>query len=1561
MRRFQLYCAHLNFAPPSLSVSVFPPQGKGKAAAKGKKGGRGKAAAAEEEPLDDAGDIDDEGGDGAPAADNNEEDADGGWDWPALRENAVSLLTSVLAADLRRMWPLGLPEEDFVNVFVKTGSRMLASPAAMKDKGTRAATVELLGVAAARFPSVITSACVSLVAMLVSHEHAAAPAVDLVTLWATGPTPAAVAAAVAAGQVHASRAPLPTGCPAAAGETLRELARISGSGDSKDSGGLRRSAAFVMEVSERLPSLVLANVSVLLPFLDAEAYTLRSAIVTALGNIVGRVFNQQQLASAQAKAAAAVAAAGAAGGGLGEASAAAAARQAEASTLMSERTRDTLLGMMLERSLDVHALTRAAVLRAWVALVQVAAVPMDRLGAVTAMAVARLRDKGALVRKAAVQLLRALLECNPFGGVIRPDFFSAHRDSAEAWLASHAPAVLARLTGSAAAAAAASGGDAAGAKGAAKKGGKGAAASGKGAKAAGGRRAGLASVREEDEDEDDEEDDGIVELDVDEELLADSEKTMQAEADGVARPPSGTADVAVTPEVAAYVQHRALASAGLAFAQQLAGAVPGLEAMMGSKVGSDVMEAIRFLSRARLFGVPGAETGLARMLTLVWSSEASVREEVISTFDKLYILNEALEEGEEDSEAGGEGAAPAAAAAEPEAAAAAAARPKRGASGKAGAAPKKRAAAKGRGKKGGDDSEGEEDDDDDMDELPVSDDDDDVEEDDDDEDAGPRKKKKGAAAAPKRAPAAKKAAAAPKGGRGKGAGSTAAAKADAAKRASVDAKLVATNLVSLLSGASLAVRTSLEEVLAESVKRGLLPASVSDALWEMVAAGYQQHQAARLRTAKLLASVAKAAHEGNGAKLGEAQAAGLATATAQAGPVEGALIKARNAMAVLSMIGAATAKASSSSAAAPAAPAASCLDTPYALTKLAMVLSPAAIPGSPLGLGLLRAGQAALGLPGDKLDVLDLAVASGDYRLARHACAALQKLAGDSKKHPAAVAAAAAAAAAAASAADDGEDGGGKAKKAPSRARSAKGKASAGANEAPAAGSDDPEGDRARLITRIVSAAACMVRGDWDGGDVECSHYYAAAQQAIDAVFALAHRPAEVFAEVLRHMAAATFVVAGGGAPVIAPSVSRTRLSRLFFVLGHVAMKLLLAAESLGVRVKALRVKAAERGAAGGAPAPAAAAAPEPAAKGKKGKAAAPAPAAAGGAQGGIEDQLGLNAAEDEKEAEAVASIGERELVLAADTLGGLFAPLVGQVVTRQLSSASAQTASADGSAGGGDSLAQSALLALCKLMAISSELCEAHLQLLFTVLSAARSPPLRATIAIALGDLAFRFPNLIEPYTGYLYARLRDPDAGVRKNTLMVLSHLILNDMVKVKGQVGEIAVCLNDPDPRIADLTRLVSGSARSDACGDMTTCQADRSCYSPPPLTYTARRNPNLASPPPLPCSSSRSCRSAETTRSTTSCPTRSPASPASHGRQRAARLPQRATVPATSSWRAPRRSRPGPLTPVPSARPCASCWASSTRTSTRSRWRTSCCTGSRPRPTTTCTRGATWRMR
>ena len=102
--------------------------------------------------------------------------------------------------------------------------------------------------------------------------------------------------------------------------------------------------------------------------------------------------------------------------------------------------------------------------------------------------------------------------------------------------------------------------------------------------------------------------------------------------------------------------------------------------------------------------------------------------------------------------------------------------------------------------------------------------------------------------------------------------------------------------------------------------------------------------------------------------------------------------------------------------------------------------------------------------------------------------------------------------------------------------------------------------------------------------------------------------------------------------------------------------------------------------------------------------------------------------------------------------------------------------------------LLTAATLSLCKLMCVSRQFCEENLRLLFTILQKSVFPSIRSNIIISIGDLCFRFPNLVEPWSSHLYDRLQDKNQSVRKNTLMVLTHLILNDMIKMKGQIGQM-----------------------------------------------------------------------------------------------------------------------------------------------------------------------------
>ncbi|XP_042208169.1 condensin complex subunit 1-like [Homarus americanus] len=185
--------------------------------------------------------------------------------------------------------------------------------------------------------------------------------------------------------------------------------------------------------------------------------------------------------------------------------------------------------------------------------------------------------------------------------------------------------------------------------------------------------------------------------------------------------------------------------------------------------------------------------------------------------------------------------------------------------------------------------------------------------------------------------------------------------------------------------------------------------------------------------------------------------------------------------------------------------------------------------------------------------------------------------------------------------------------------------------------------------------------------------------------------------------------------------------------------------------------------------------------------------ASKGGSQDGdIDEEMGLTGAvADDMEAEYVRSICETEIITGDNLLVAL-RPMIWAVCCNPSKYSDPE-------------LRTTATLALAKFMMASSDACEENLQLLFTILEKSEEPVIRANTIIAAGDLSFRFPSELEPWTPHLYARLRDDSPKVRQNTLTILTHLILNDMIKVKGQISDIALCINDEDPRISGLASL------------------------------------------------------------------------------------------------------------------------------------------------------------
>ncbi|CAG9973319.1 unnamed protein product [Clonostachys byssicola] len=313
----------------------------------------------------------------------------------------------------------------------------------------------------------------------------------------------------------------------------------------------------------------------------------------------------------------------------------------------------------------------------------------------------------------------------------------------------------------------------------------------------------------------------------------------------------------------------------------------------------------------------------------------------------------------------------------------------------------------------------------------------------------------------------------------------------------------------------------------------------------------------------------------------------------------------------------------------------------------------------------------------------------------------------------------------------------------------------------------------------------------------DSKEWYGVAEQAINAIYAIAKHPDTLCSNIIRRKTRTVF-----GQPQSRPTsrdetqqitqnitqhvgafsdptmtqipMSQTNkppnrdnaisLSQLLFVVGHVAIKQIVHLEMCELDFKRRKQEKEKLASAGKADKP-----KEDA------------------------DELDLIGGTSEDDfTEAIAHIRERELLYGPNSLLALFGPLVSDICNNN-------TTYAD------KGLQAAATLCLAKLMCVSSEYCEMNLPLLITIMERSPDAIVRSNAVIALGDMAVSFNHLIDENTDFLYRRLADTDASVKRTCLMTLTFLILAGQVKVKGQLGDMAKCLEDEDRRIADQARM------------------------------------------------------------------------------------------------------------------------------------------------------------
>jgi condensin complex subunit 1 len=330
--------------------------------------------------------------------------------------------------------------------------------------------------------------------------------------------------------------------------------------------------------------------------------------------------------------------------------------------------------------------------------------------------------------------------------------------------------------------------------------------------------------------------------------------------------------------------------------------------------------------------------------------------------------------------------------------------------------------------------------------------------------------------------------------------------------------------------------------------------------------------------------------------------------------------------------------------------------------------------------------------------------------------------------------------------------------------------------------------------------------------------WYGVAEQAISAIYVLSKHPDVLCSEIIRKVTKRVFAgqAKSQSRPTSSSSATETNsadpeelpdappidepeprkqnsalaLSQLLFVVGHIAIKQIVHLELCELEFKRRKAEKDKKSAPTPRKSITSTAEPTPLKKGRgRGRTATkeptPAPEEA--------DDLDLMAGTNEDDfTEAIAHVRERELLFGPQSLLANFGPLVADICSNNTSYAH-------------PTLQAQAALCLAKLMCVSSEYCETNLGLLLTILERSQDAVVRSNLVVALGDMAVCFNHLIDENTDFLYRRLNDGDPSVKRTCLMTLTFLILAGQVKVKGQLGEMAKCLEDSDKKIADMARM------------------------------------------------------------------------------------------------------------------------------------------------------------
>ncbi|KAJ8005172.1 hypothetical protein DPEC_G00143880 [Dallia pectoralis] len=281
---------------------------------------------------------------------------DGLLQWDSERETVLQALTQLLQLDIRSLWSLSLVEEEFISCVTCCCYKLLENPTInhVKSKSTRDAIIHLLGVQVKKYNHLL-GASVKVIQLLQHFEQLSSVCAQAVAVWSTE-----------------------YGIKAIVGEVMREIGQKSSEELVREGSGVKAFSSFLSELATQVPDTMIPNISVLLTHLEGESPSLRVAVCEVLGEVLVRVLS---------------------GDGLDES---------------GRADRDRFLDTLQEHIHDIHSHVRTRVLQVYTRIVNSKALPLNRYSELMGLTVGRLMDKSINVVKSAIQLLAAFIAHNPY-------------------------------------------------------------------------------------------------------------------------------------------------------------------------------------------------------------------------------------------------------------------------------------------------------------------------------------------------------------------------------------------------------------------------------------------------------------------------------------------------------------------------------------------------------------------------------------------------------------------------------------------------------------------------------------------------------------------------------------------------------------------------------------------------------------------------------------------------------------------------------------------------------------------------------------------------------------------------------------------------------------------------------------------------------------------------------------------------------------------------------------------------------------------------------------------